>query len=395
MGLKATAFAAGFVLVASAASATSLNGAQVQVNVVPAGYYKGSSASVVDGGAGNVMVFWSQDTISDIPNNTGNTIRSRGFSLTPTTFTEVKPAALASQPASTALTPMLGTHVTTNGDMHLFWASTNGTTTTIFRQIYRAGNKLGAITTLVPSFAGSSPRYVGGRTDKTAALIWRAPSAALKNAGRIISPTGALTTTIGFNLGTGESLVRTTGVGTSFAATTAVYDATFDKRTTYGRSFTGAFALQTPRPTLNPLADFTVNPFSQIAARSDGKVVFFNGLLDTGGKVDMSGRVYSAAWSLPGALVPVSPNTPGDTNAGPLSAPLPAGELLTAHQLTDGAGQSIYIRRLSAALAPVGVTAKIGPTPNLRLANLTVLSTGKAVVAYYIGEKLYIRQVTP
>jgi hypothetical protein len=282
-------------------------------------------------------------------------------------------------------------------DLHLFWAFTNGTTTNIYRQAYRNGAKLGGIVPVVTNIAGAAPRFVLGRTDKTSAMLWRMGSSAapFQNVGRLILPNGALGANIGFNLGTGESLRRVDGIGTSFVATTAVSNSTFTMTTTYGRSFNSAFALQPARTLLQPAASFAKNPFTQIATRTDGKVVFFNGLTDSGGKVDMSARTWSSSWTSPGALVQTAPNLPADTEAGPVSARLANGGLLTAQTLEDGAGYSIIFRTLNANLGQVGASAKIGPLPDISISSVTSLANGKVIASYRIGERLYIRQVTP
>jgi hypothetical protein len=290
-----------------------------------------------------------------------------------------------------------GVHVTATNDMHLLWAFTNGTTTNIYRQSYRNGTKQGGIVPVVTNIAGASPRLVLGRTDKTSAILWRMGSSAapFRNVGRLILPNGALGGNIGFNLAPGESLRRVDGIGTSFVATTAVSNSNFTATATYGRSFNSAFALQPAQPLLQPAASFAKNPFTQIATRGDGKVVFFNGLTDSGGQVDMSARTWSSSWTLPGALVQTAPNLPSETEAGPVSARLPNGGLLTAQTLEDGAGYSIVFRTLGANLAQIGVSAKIGPLPDIAISSVTPLANGKVIASYRVGERLYIRQVTP
>lgn len=378
--------------------ATTVSSSAIQINSVPAGYYQPQQAAVADDGLGRFLVFWTEDTTNDVPNNSGFKLRYRGLQTVGAGFGPYKSPGLVSAENPVGRLLLLGIHRTVNNDAHAIWSQYSSTAakTTIYRQLFRAGNKIGAILPLVSNINGGSARLVSGRTDKVGALVWRLNAGVPNHAGRLLSQTtGALGASLGFNLDPGELLLRTEGVGTTFVATTSTFNSSFTQWRIRGRSFSSAFAMAPLPVLLQNFMPIGNTPFTQIATRTDGRVVFFSSLLNATQKLDMRASVRSATWGVVAPSVLVGPNLPNDTSAGPLTTRLPNGGLLTAQQTSDGAGQSIFLKTYNSAMVQVGPTAKIGPVSDIRINALERLSTGKVIVAYTLGKAIMARQVTP
>lgn len=387
-----------FLSLAVSAQATSVSTIATQVNVVPgAGYYQPRQAAISDLGSGRFMVFWSEDNTDGFPNLSGNKVKSRGFQLAGAGFSQFKAAGFVSPVNPAGSLALLGVHRTTNSDMHPVWSQTSAAgLTSLYKQVFRAGNKLGANVTLVSNIIGGSARLVVGRTDKVSALVWRVNSGIPNHVGKIMSQVnGNLTTPIGFNLDPGELLLRTEGVGTTFVATASSFDTTFTKWRIRGRSFSSTFAMSPTAVLLQNFIELDKAPWMQIATRTDGQVVLFSSLKNAGGKLDMRAQRRTVAWGVIAPAAVVGPNLPADTQSGPVTARLPAAGLLTAQRIKDGSGFSIFIKRYNANMVQVGATAKIGPVPEIQASAIELLSTGKAVIVYVQGKQIFVRQVTP
>ncbi len=384
-------------LLASSAGATSVSSASSQVNAPPSsGFYQLRSAQASDAGSGKFMVFWQEDTVSDIPDYTGNLVKSRGFQVSGAGFSQFKAASTVSQTVIDGLELLLGVHQTSNRDMHVLWSISKSGAFSIYKQVFRSGAKSGSIATVAGSISGIGGRYVGGRSDKVGALLWRPTAGTHQYEGNLLSGlSGATGAAIGFDLPPDDTLLRTEGVGTGFVATASTLDATFTNTKTVGRSFTSSFSLT---PTVKVLQSFISDakqPFQTIASRSDGKVVYFNGLLNTSNKTDDFAQAFTGGWGLASSKVKVESSLPAATNAPPITTRLANGGLLIGHTTPATGGFVITFRRLGANLSQVGTSAKIGPAAGLALRDLETLSTGKVIAVYSIGNKLYIRQVTP
>jgi hypothetical protein len=376
--------------------ATAVSPTAIQINAVPAGFYQPQQAGVADDGSGRFMVFWTEDTTNDVPNNTGFRLRSRGLQTVGAGFGPYKPSGLVSTVNPVGRLLLLGTHRTVNNDSHVVWSQTASGLTSLYKQQFRAGNKLGGIVPLATNINGGSARLVTGRTDKVSALVWRVNAGTPNHVGRLLSPsTGTLGSSLGFNLDLGELLLRTEGVGNTFVATTSSFDPTFTKWRIRGRSFSSAFAMAPVPVLLQNFLDLAKAPWSQVATRTDGRVIYFSSLVNGTQKIDMRASPRTASWGVVSPAVLVGPNLPADTSSGPVWTRLPNGGLLTAQRMMDGAGYSIFIKTYNAALAQVGATAKIGPVPEISVSGIERLSTGKAIVVYTQGKAIMARQVTP
>lgn len=379
-------------------SATTVSGISVQINAIPAGFYSPGQAGVADDGTGRFMVFWTEDTVNDIPNNAGVKLKSRGFQTVGAGFGPYKPVALVSTANPLGRLLFLGVHRTINNDVHTVWSQTNNATgfTSLFKQQFRTGNKIGGIVPLVSNINGGSARLVVGRDDRVGALVWRVNAGPPNHVGRLLSQaTGGLSANLSFNLDTGETLLRTEGVGNTFVATTSTFNSNFTQWRIRGRSFSSSFVMA-PSPVL--LQNFTPierAPWSQIATRTDGRVVLFSSALNAFQRIDMRASLRSPTWGVLAPSVLMAPSLPAQTQSGPVTTRLPAGGLLTAQRVPDGSGFSILIRTYNAALAQVGPTAKIGPVPEISVSTIERLSTGKAIVIYTEGKIIKARQVTP